>query len=247
MKLDRVIAVRNQKIVYRDGDSRLKVFSEWYSKADIFNEALNTARIEETGIKTPKLLEVTSIDGKWAIVFEYIKGKTLDMLLAENPQQKSSYLEKLVDLQLGVQSYRCPKLRQLKDKMEEKISLSGLDETTRYELSSRLYGMETHEKICHGDFTPANIIVGEDGLDYIIDWSHTTKGNASADVARTYLMFRLNGDAEGAEEYLDLFCSKSGTPKQYVRKWIPIVAAAQLSDSNEMERAFLLHWVNIVD
>ena len=48
MNLDRIIAVRNNKTVYRDGDRCLKVFNEGYSKADVLNEALNQARIEET-------------------------------------------------------------------------------------------------------------------------------------------------------------------------------------------------------
>ena len=48
MKLDRVIAVRNNKTIYRDGDRCVKVFNDDYSKADVLNEALNQARIEET-------------------------------------------------------------------------------------------------------------------------------------------------------------------------------------------------------
>lgn len=43
MKLDRVIAVRTNKTIYRDGDRAIKVFNEDYSKADILNEALNQA------------------------------------------------------------------------------------------------------------------------------------------------------------------------------------------------------------
>ena len=77
MKLDTVIAVRKNKMVYRDGDCCLKVFGEGYSKADILNEALNQARVEETGLAIPKIREVTVINGQWAIVFDYIEGKTL--------------------------------------------------------------------------------------------------------------------------------------------------------------------------
>ena len=58
MNLDRVIAVRNTKTIYRDGDHCVKVFNENYSKADILNEALNQARIEETGLHIPKILGV---------------------------------------------------------------------------------------------------------------------------------------------------------------------------------------------
>ena len=75
MKLDRVIAVRNNKTIYRDGDKCVKVFDEDYSKADVLNEALNQARIEETGLNIPKVIEVTMVEGKWAIVSEFIKGK----------------------------------------------------------------------------------------------------------------------------------------------------------------------------
>ena len=247
MKLDRVIAVRNNKTIYRDGDVCVKVFNDDYSKADVLNEALNQARIEETGLNIPKVLEVTMIDGKWAIVSEYIKGKTLAQLMAEDEDKKSEYLELLVDLQLEVQSKTCPLLNKLKDKMNRKIGQSDLEATTKYDLHTRLEGMPKHNKVCHGDFNPSNIIIAEDGTPYILDWSHATQGNASADAARTYLLFWLSGDINGAKEYLDLFCKKSSTAMQYVQKWMPIVAASQSVKGNEKEREFLLSWANVVD
>ena len=247
MNLDRIIAVSNNKTVYRDGDRCIKVFDSDYSKSDILNEALNQARIEETGIVIPKIRAVTMVDGKWAIVSDYIKGKTLDRLMAENPEKKDEYLALLVDLQMSVHAHTCPLLNKLKDKMNRKISQADLDATTRYDLHTRLEGMPKHNKVCHGDFRPSNIIIAEDGTPYIIDWSHVTQGNASADVARTYLLFRLAGDTEGANTYLDLFCKKSDTARQYVEKWMPIVAASQSVKGNEKERQFLLSWVDVVD
>lgn len=247
MKLDRVIAVRNHKTIYRDGDKCIKVFDADYSKADVLNEALNQARIEETGLNIPKILEVTMVEGKWAIVSEYIKGKTLTQLMEENPDKKDEYIALLVDLQLEVLSKKCPLLNKLKDKMNRKISETKLDATTRYDLHTRLEGMPKHDKVCHGDFNPSNVIIAEDGTPYIIDWSHATQGNASADAARTYLLFWLGGDMNGAKKYLDLFCAKSNTAKQYVQKWMPIVAASQSVKGNEKEREFLLSWVDVVD
>lgn len=247
MKLDRVIAVRNNKTVYREGEDCIKVFDSDYSKADVLNEALNQARIEETGLNIPKVKEVTMIEGKWAIVSDYIKGKTLAQLMQENPEKKEEYLNLFVDLQLSVHAKTCPLLNKLKDKMNRKISASDLDATTRYELHTRLEGMPKHNKVCHGDFNPSNIIISEDGTPYIIDWSHATQGNASADAARTYLLFWLAGDIDGADEYLRLFCKKSNTAKQYVQKWMPIVAASQSVKGNEKERQFLLSWVDVVD
>ena len=247
MKLDRVISVRNNKTVYHDGDRCIKVFNAEYSKADVLNEALNQARIEETGLNIPKILGVNMIDGKWAIVNEYIEGKTLAQLMEENPEKKDEYIELLVDLQMEVHRKKSQLLTKLKDKMNRKISLSTLDATTRYELHTRLEGMPKHNKVCHGDFNPSNIIIAEDGTPYILDWSHATQGNASADVARTYLIFCLHGDEAGAEKYLSVFCKKSDTAKQYVQKWMPIVAASQSVKGNEEEREYLLKWTDVVD
>ena len=247
MKLDKVIAVRTNKTVYRDGDKCIKVFNEDYSKADVLNEALNQARIEETGLNIPKIHEVTTIDGKWAIVSDYIEGKTLADLMAEDEDKTDEYLNMLVDIQLEIHSKTCPLLNKLKDKMSRKISETELDATTRYELHTRLEGMPKHKKVCHGDFNPSNIIITKDGTPYILDWAHATQGNASADVARTYLLFCLNGDTEKAKKYLEIFCKKSNTAKQYVEKWMPIVAASQSVKGNEKEREFLLSWVDVVD
>ena len=247
MTLDKVIAVRTAKTVYRDGDLCVKVFNEEFSKADVLNEALNQARIEETGLNIPKIHEVTKIDGKWAIVSDFIEGKTLQQLMDEDPDKKDEYLNQFVDLQLTVLSKTCPLLNKLKDKMNRKISMAELDATTRYDLHTRLNGMPKHNKVCHGDFNPSNIIIAEDGTPYIIDWSHATQGNGAADAARTYLLFMLKGDTETAKQYLDLFCKKSDTAKQYVQKWMPIVAASQSVKGNPEEREFLLGWVGVCD
>ncbi len=247
MNLDRIIAVRTNKTVYRDGEYCVKVFDDDFSKVDVLNEALNQARVEETGLNVPKIVEVTKIDGKWAIVSEYVPGKTLARLMEENPDKKDEYLEKFVDWQIEVQSKKCPLLTKLRDKMNRKIDLTNLDESIKYELHTRLEGMPKHNKLCHGDFNPSNIIVKEDGTPYFIDWSHATQGNASADVARTYMLFWLAGDIEGAEKYLELFCQKSGTDKRYVQKWMPIVAASQSVKGHEKEREFLMSWIDVAE
>ena len=247
MNLERIIAVRTSKTVYRDGDKVIKVFDNNYSKADVLNEALNAAREEETGLNIPKILEVTKIDGKWAIISEYIPGKSLSQLIKENPEKKEEYIDLMIDIQMNIHKQKCPLLNRLKDKMQRKISQADLDATTRYDLHTRLDAMPKHDKVCHGDLTPSNIVITPEGVPYILDWAHATQGNAAADAARTYLTFWLNGDIDGAEKYLNLYCKKSDTAKQYVQKWLPIVAASQSVKGKPEERQFLLSWVGVVD
>ena len=247
MDLTNVIAFRSNKTIYRDGDTVVKVFGEDFKKADVLNEALNHARVEETSLHVPKLYGVGMTDEKWYIMTEYIPGRTLDELMAENPDKGAQYLEQFVDLQLTMHRQLCPLLPRLRDKMDRKIIQTNLPTATKYDLHTRLEAMPRHNKLCHGDFNPTNIIIRDDGTPFILDWSHATQGNASADAARTFLLFSLAGDGETAEAYLKLFCEKSGTPRQYVQKWIPIVAASQSVKGKPEERELLYRWVDVVD
>ena len=65
MNFERIVAERPEKTIYKDGNTVIKVFNENFSKADILNEALNHARVEEIGLKIPKVIEVKKVDGKW--------------------------------------------------------------------------------------------------------------------------------------------------------------------------------------
>lgn len=240
------IATRPNKTVYKDGDKCFKVFAADYKKSDIFNEVLNQARVEETGLFVPKIHEVKRLDdGRLAIVMDYVEGKSLAKLIEENPSKKEEYILKLIDIQLSMHTLTAPELNKQRAKFANKIELSGLDATTRYELQVRLDGMPKHKKLCHGDFNPSNVIITADGRACVIDWSHATIGNASADTARTYLLFKLAGDDKTAEFYMTNFCKKSDTAIQYVQNWLPIVAASQMVKGKAHERELLSKWTDV--
>ena len=130
--------------------------------------------------------------------------------------------------------------------MKQIDGLKELDATQRYELHTRLAAMKKHTKVCHGDFNPSNVIVGEDGTMTVVDWAHVAQGNASADAAMTYLLFALKNQKK-ADLYMKLFCKKSDIARQYVQQWLPIVAASQLDKNNELEKDFLMKWIDVMD
>ena len=225
MDLCKLIVERPYKKVYRCEGSIVKLFDENHPKVDIFNEAMETARVEATGLEIPKLQKIENIDGKWAIFLEYKDGKTLEEMMHVDPANIDKYMSDFVDLQLQIQSRKAPMLP---------------------ELLTRLESMPHHSKLCHGDFNPSNIIVGKNGKMTVVDWAHATQGNASADAAMTYLLFALK-DQEVADLYLKIFCKKSDTAIQYVQQWLPIVAASQLVKENELEKDFLMKWIDVMD
>ena len=242
-----IIAERENKTVYHVEDEVIKLFVKTHPMSNVFNEALIHACAEEAGIPVPALKGVSEINGRWALSMEYIEGDNLNDLLKAHPRQYQKYIDKLVDIQLEVAKHRAYRLRNTVDKMVSVINgMDEIDASTRYELLQRLHGMHRHTKICHGDFVPSNVILRKDGSYCILDWSHATQGNAGADAAITYLRFSLENE-KWADYYLKTFCRKSDTAIQYVQKWLPIVAAAQLVKHIPEEKDLLEKWISVAE
>ena len=166
MKLERIIAVRTSKTVYRDGELCIKVFGDGYAKSRILAEAATHAKIEETGLDVPKILEVTKTEGKWAIVSEvtktegkwaivseFIAGKTIERLMDEEPEKRGEYMSRFVDAQLRINSTKARGLAKLKERIEESLFEAGLSSATLYDLHMKLESLPQGDKVCHGDST----------------------------------------------------------------------------------------------
>lgn len=244
VKCDEIIAERKDKIIFRSGDATIKLFDENFSKSNVLNEAINQSRVEETGLNIPKIREVTLIDGKWAIVMDYVEGETLEKLMNRNASGYDAYLDCFVEIQCDVHSRKHMLLTKFSDKMTLKIMNSDLDASTRYDLAVRLADMPKYNCVCHGDFNPSNVIVTSGGATYILDWSHASQGNPTADATKTYLIFLLGGEERRANDYLERYCVRTGTSLSEVEKWIPLVAAAQLVKANTENKRVLR---NLID
>lgn len=243
-----ILVERSDKTIYRDGDKLIKLFDESYSKSNILNEALNQARVAETGLNIPRIYEITVIDGKSAIVMDYIEGETLEQLLKKYPEKEKELLSLFLQVQKEIHSKKHLLLTKFADKLKMKIMQSELSASTRYDLSMRLDLMPKHTHVCHGDYNPSNVIIDKSGTPYVIDWSHASQGNATADGVKTYLLLRISGNANFAEEYMEEYCAKTGIEKHYFREWMPLVAAAQLIRAKDPERRrFLMSWIEDED
>ena len=242
----KVIFTRPHKTIYATENQIIKVFDERYTAADVLNEARNEALVvQNTGLNVPSLVSVSETPEGWCLVRKRIEGKTLAELMEEAPDKLEEYMEKFVDLQLKVHGQKIATIKRLRHKLMDQInSLKDISATVRYELATRLESMPRHTKLCHGDFNPSNIIVDGEGKWWIIDWAHAAQGNASADAAMTYLLFCLENQKK-ADLYMKLFCEKSDTARQYVNRWLPIVAAAQMTKKKEEQKDFLMRWIDV--
>jgi len=236
-----LLVSRPHKRIYRRGNELVKLFEAQVPAADVLEEALNQELAMEAGLPVPKLFEVTKINDLWAVISEFIPGGTLQQHMEQQPERRQEYMELFVRLQMRVHAASAPRMQRKTDRLHRNISASGLSATTRYELHVNLDNMPGHQKVCHGDFLPSNIIL-RDGESIeeacILDWAHVTQGNASADAAITYLSLLKLEDKRTAEEYLALYCERSDTARQYIEKWIPIIAGSHLAYCKPENRAF---------
>ena len=257
MEFERIVAVRNNKTVFRDGEDCIKLFKEDYPKDDILNEALNQARIERTFLNVPKLKAITSFDGKWGIVSEFIEGKTIAEFIKERPANSDEYIRVLVNIQRTVNAETCPLLNRQREKLVKKAILSGIEETKVKEILKSIINVPDCEYVCHGDFVPENVILkGEDISDgfYIVDWAHVTKGNPLFDAALSYVKIYYEYGEELAgvykKDYLSGITAKNEkefsadkTAEEALDKFVPAAAAAIMPAANKKMREFLRSFV----
>jgi len=108
--------------------------------------------------------------------------------------------------------------------------------------------------MCHGDFHPGNVMLSDRGP-MIIDWVDACRGNPLADVARTSILFlgHIN-HASGQEKeaaklfhdvYLDRYFAGAKDGRTEYRRWLPVVAAARLSEGIVEQQDWLLDQVRI--
>ena len=120
LKADKkVIVERNNKVVYDNGDTVVKVFSGSKPSADIMNEALNLTRAEQAGINVPSLVEISKVGNCWAVSTRKVEGKTIRQLIEEHPEKEDEYLNKFVDIELAIHAHKAPLLTRQKDKFTE--------------------------------------------------------------------------------------------------------------------------------
>lgn len=231
-------------LVYRlPGGRMIKVFKQPHIADYEFRQASAAWRAGVTG-QQPH--ELTQVDGKDAIVYDYLEGQVLMEIIGRNPARILHYLGRIADCHAEILQGTSDTLDRYKDHLAYAIAHAPhLDEVSRTRLLQRLADMPDGDHVLHGDLHPLNIIV--DGERYTaIDWMTASRGDPAADIARTLFIMRYSsqqepkGFAEKAKRvlvghlvefaYLRRVMKKAGVTKAQVYRWIPFMAAGRLTE-----------------
>ncbi|MBN3554038.1 phosphotransferase [Fictibacillus nanhaiensis] len=224
------IATGNTATIYENENKVIKVYKEQFSNEVSILEAQKQVYAYSYGLPVPKIIEVTEIEGKQAIVMERIPGETLGELVKRDLDLATHYMNLSVEVQRNVHSFPSPKLELMTDKLKKQIqSAEILENVQKTALIHQLESMDFEPYLCHGDFHLLNLILSDETV-YILDWIDATSGDIRADVYRSYLLYAQHSE-ELAELYLHLYGEKSGTSKDEIFQWAAIIAAARLSEN----------------
>ena len=145
-----------------------------------------------SGVPVPTVDDVIVVDGRPGLVMDRVDGTDLLTELARRPWRFVRRARELGALQAQlhetVAPARLPALRDdLRGRIEGAPHLDARHRSVSLELLDRL---PDGDRLCHGDFHPGNVIVGDRGP-VVIDWTNAARGDPMADLGRTLLLVGL--------------------------------------------------------
>jgi len=160
----------------------------------------------------------------------------------------------LAELQATINRQSIAGLPFYKDRLEYDIRHAGhLGEELRDKALARLRSFPSGTNLCHGDYHPGNVLITAKGP-VVIDWMTASAGSPWTDAARTSLILSVGAKAAGKQvspmvrlvirlyhhTYLTRYHRLRGDSNHELERWLPLIAAARLSEDIIPEREALI-------
>lgn len=228
--MDKKIGAGAQAELYLACGRAVKLFRADAAEGTAKREADIQTRAFVCGIPVPEIYDVTRIDGRQAIVMEFVSGKTLGELALSDAARAPEYMRIAADFQRMLHETAAEGFPSMEDKLRVRIAGAAcLGEDQRARLLAGLSDMPFENRVCHGDFHPFNIMQTERGYK-IIDWADATGGSPVADACRSYLLLSLV-NADFAALYAQTLVETEGISRADMDAWMPFIASARLSEN----------------
>lgn len=218
-------------------------------------EARFTSAVHELGAPAPAVLDVISVDGRDAIVFELIRGRSLWQHLVDDPDSDAAAHGRTlaaVHQQILSVGLACD-IDGLVSRMRVKIgAVAQLDDAERGLAERTASELPCGAALLHGDLHPGNVLMSDRGP-VAIDWFDAAIGHPVADVVRSSLLLRDFGRERphlpGAspvvlkvlhDSYVAAMSTFVTAPPGVVAAWEAVVAASRLAERAEADESSLL-------
>lgn len=232
-------------IVFTSGDTALKVYFEEVPKDEIFKEAFILSFIERMGVKTSRVIQLRNLHGHWVLEMSLVKGRIMlipliESLAAGDTESARRIIQKVAQMQAQVNSIAAGDFSDYKSYAVKLIQGNpSLSATQKGKLITLAATLPDGDRLCHGDYHPANILMEDEGNCTIIDWFDAGAGDPCNDAARTFANMKHKGffpesELNLPEIYLVAYCEASGVSRDDVLQWLPIQAGMMYGYKEEL-------------
>lgn len=191
--------------------------------------------VYDAGICIPEPVELFSHDGRSGIVYERLVGSTMLKAIVSKPWSIKKVAAKMATIHANIHQKSISDLPKQKEVMAQRIKEAPmLSDEEKGKILEHLMGLREGIKLCHGDFHPDNIILGEKV--WTIDWMTGMAGNPAGDVARTILLIKLGTMPEGTPKILEYLVSR-------IRKLLVTGYISEYINSSEIEMEEVNQWM----
>jgi aminoglycoside phosphotransferase (APT) family kinase protein len=219
----------------------LRLFPSVEMSSQAKREAAVQGFARERGVPTPTVLAAdasgVALGLPW-IVMERFAGRTVLELIAENPIKNRGLTPRVAELQASLHRVAvdgCPlpsdvtlaerQVEGFRARIEH-FGLEGLEDEMAWLIGNASRVANEELALCHGDFHPNNVMVGDNGALCVIDWARAELGDRHHDLAATMLVMRAAPvqATSAMERFLDRF-GRSMLERRFVgsyRKQLPI-------------------------
>lgn len=221
----------------------LKLFYDWHKLENIEYEARIAQALQVSGLPVPAVGELVHVNGRPGLVYQRVEGDPMRKRLSRQPWRLLAYARRAAALHAQMHIGPAPAdLPSQRRRLVSKIRQATLPPSRQAKTLAVLETLPEGDRLCHGDFHPGNILMTAQG-EIIIDWIDATRGNALADLARTSILLLGAADCQiqNAFEkalvrlfhaaYRHYYFRLSPGGETEYRRWLPIVAAARLSEN----------------
>ena len=219
-------------------------------------EAEYTAAVRTRDVPAPSVIDLIEVDGRRAIVFERIDGRSMWDHMLDEPERIPEFATLLADTHRRIFAAGPPDaLDGLIDRMQRKLGdVAQVSPDERSEACELARSLPRGAALLHGDLHPGNVLMTSSGP-VAIDWFDASIGHPVADVVRSSLLMRPFGDrgdpphlpgadpamlTELHDSYVGEMVGVLDLDPEVLGRWEAVVAASRLSEGAQSDEPALV-------
>jgi len=209
-------------------------------------EAEYTTAVRTLDVPAPSVIDLVEIDGRHAIVFERVGGRSMWEHMLDDPARIPELAGLLAATHRQIfAAGPSDALEGLIDRMQKKLAdVEQISVADRADACALARSLPRGAALLHGDLHPGNVLMTADGP-VAIDWFDASIGHPIGDVVRSSLLMRPFGDRgdpphlPGADpsmltmlhhNYVGAMVDQLDIEHDLLVQWEALVAASRLSE-----------------